>query len=315
MKTIIFDLDGTLADLTHRLHHVKNGKTQWDQFFAACSEDAPIKNLVALARMLYGFATFIIVSGRSDQVRQQTVEWLAKHGIEYHQLIMRKAGDYRPDQIIKEEILDQLLAAGHEIMFTVDDRQRVVDMWRHRGITCLQCAAWDEEGKVAKPSKKGLLTLMVGPSGAGKSTWLHTRKEDGNKECWNYGIIVEHIISSDQIRADLCGNFKDQTKNKEVFAALHALAKTRLDHGLPTVIDATHIKKADRLASVKLADGGPVRYIVIDRPMDEKKRDGEWRNKLGFDLLKKHADTFQSQLKDILSGDGLPNVEVIDLRK
>ncbi|MBV1934915.1 MAG: hypothetical protein KUG59_09500 [Parvibaculaceae bacterium] len=55
------------------------------------------------------------------------------------QNFMRPDNDSRADHIIKEEILDKLLAQGAEIEFAVDDRNQVVNMWRRRGITCLQC--------------------------------------------------------------------------------------------------------------------------------------------------------------------------------
>lgn len=69
------------------------------------------------------------------------------------------------------------------------------------------------------------------------------------------------------------------------------------------------------MAVAALSPNGPVRYMVINRPMEEKRRDAEWRAKLPFDLLEKHEQTFRSQLADILAGDNLPNVTVVDLRK
>src|SRR5205085_819517 len=113
---------------------------------------------------------------------------------------------------------------------------------------------------------------------------------------------------------DLCGDFRDQTKNDDVFAAVHAVARARLAHGLPTVIDATHLRRKERLESVRLANGGPVRYVVIDRPTQEKRRDAGWRAELPFDLIAKHEQTLGSQIKDVLRGDGQPNVKVVDLR-
>ncbi len=59
-------------------------------------------------------------------------------------LHMREDGDFRKDSIIKEEILNKYLKDNNlkvdDIAFVVDDRKKVVDMWRRRGITCLQCA-------------------------------------------------------------------------------------------------------------------------------------------------------------------------------
>jgi len=346
MKAVIFDLDGTLANLEHRLHHIKNGNRRWDKFHEECVNDTPIMPIVELNRLLAlnklvsstkkeewrirnyesALPQIIIVSGRSDIVREETEKWLNAHCVNYNRLIMRPHGDYTPDDILKERILDQLLAEGHEILFTVDDRQRVVDMWRRRGLVCLQVAAWEDKDYIDSPKTKvkGLLTLMVGPSGAGKSSWLKGGITVPVRVSDNFTNMVSsdwceispsHIISSDQIREDLCGDFRDQSRNAEVFAALHAVVKTRLDHGLPVVVDATNIKRADRSKLVEMAEGGKVRYIVIDRPLEEKYRDGGWRNEVHFDLIKKHHDTFQSGLKHVLKGDGYENVQVIDLRK
>jgi predicted kinase len=305
-KAVIFDIDGTLADLTHRLHHIQNGSHNWDAFFAECVNDSIIEPIRDLARLVDNLAhKIILVSGRSDRVRVETEEWLVRHSVPYHELHMRKDGDFRQDFIIKSEILDQLLAEGNEIAFVVDDRPSVVAMWRDRGLTCLQCRDWEE----VPPCEPGVLTLMVGPSGAGKSTWL------ASEAALQHGIHPSHVISSDQIRADLRGDFRDQTKNDKVFAALHAVVKTRLSHGLPTVINATNLRRKDRMTAAALAKGGKVRYVLIDRPSEEKRRDAGWRAELPFDLIAKHEQTLGSQIKDILKDDGQPNVEVIDLRR
>lgn len=306
-KAFIFDIDGTLADLKHRLHHITNGSRDWDGFFAGVPNDGIIPDTRRLLLIAHDAGyKIILVSGRTDKVRAETVDWLAKHEVPYHEIHMRVEGDYRQDTIIKSEILDRLLEQGNEIIAVVDDRPSVVAMWRERGLLCLQCADWEESHNTAS---MGLLTIMIGTTGAGKTTWL---KSDAALEM---GIHPSHIINSDQLRADLCGDFRDQTKNDAVFSAMHAVAKERLKHGLPTVLDATHLRRKDRLESVSLANGHKVRYILLDRPSDEKRRDGGWRNELGFDLITKHEQTLGSQIKDILNGDKLPNVEVLDLRR
>jgi len=215
---------------------------------------------------------------------------------------MRPAGDFRPDCVVKAEILAGIKQDGYEPWLAVDDRSSIIEVWRENGICALQCQAEEIE---YPPTAK--LTLMVGPSGAGKSTWLKN-----NSNIYPY----YRIISSDQIRAELCVDFRDQSKNDQVFEAVHALAKTRLKHGLETVIDATNIRRADRFACINLVPSYVhVEYIVIDRPMSEKRLDGGWRNALSFDLLEKHQQTFNSNLKDILAGDNVPNVTVRDLRQ
>lgn len=303
-QAVIFDIDGTLADASHRLHHIKNGSHNWDAFFADAVNDPVIEPVRELARIIaaQGYR-IILVSGRTDKIRLITEAWLVAHDVPFDELHMRREGDYRQDFIIKSELLDAILAEGNEILCVVDDRPSVVAMWRERGLTCLQCRDWDER---ASDAKKGLLTIMVGPSGAGKTTWL------AGYEARDLGIHVSHVVSSDQFRADILGDTHDQTKNDEVFAALHAVVKTRISHGLPTVVDATNLKRKDRLAVASLAGDGSVRYVVIDRPMEDKVRDAGWRPAA---LLQKHAQTFGSQVKDILAGDRQPNVQVIDLRR
>jgi hypothetical protein len=308
---VIFDLDGTLADCTHRLHHVKHGKRNWDAFFATMAEDRPIASVV---RLLHTFADcgepILFCSGRPETYREITEKWLSDHGIyDAPRLYMRAEGDTRPDYIVKRQILDGIRQDGFEPWLVIDDRPSVVAMWREAGLCCLQAQPDPDESKMT-----GKLTLMVGPSGAGKTSWLRSDAADA------LGIRSEHILSSDQIRGDLCGDFRDQTKNDAVFEALNAQARARLSHGLPVVIDATHLRRKDRLTSVELSNGGDVTYIVVDRPMEQKRQDGGWRLGLTgadgqpFDLLAKHDHAFRSQIKDILAGDNLPNVKVIDVR-
>lgn len=146
------------------------------------------------------------------------------------------------------------------------------------------------------------LTLMVGPSGAGKSTWLLS------DEAKLLGITPDQVISSDSIRAELCGDFKDQRRNKEVFKLVKKRASDRLDNGQDTVIDATNLSY--RPSMVALNGNNPIRYIVVNRSVEEKRRDGGWRNDLSIDLIGKHDQLFQLELPDIMCGDGLSNVTV-----
>ena len=308
MRAAIFDLDGTLADISHRLHHVQGRRKDWDAFFAGIPEDRlnmPVAHVLdAFARARS--AAIVLCSGRPERCRRDTEAWLALHEVPYEALYMRSDNDTRPDHIVKAEMLEQVRAAGFEPVIVIDDRQSVVDMWRDKGLTCLQCAP----DQLPIP-EAATLTLMVGPTGGGKSTWL-ARDEAAHDR---FSIRPSHVISSDEVRAELCGDWRDQSRNAQVFAAIHAMAAARLKHGLPVVIDATHLRRRDRMGAAALSQGRcPVRYLVMNRPMDEKRRDGGWRNELAMDLIGRHEMTFNSQLKDILAGDGLSNVEVSDLR-
>ena len=309
MKTVIFDIDGTLADASHRLHWVTGGKRDWPAFFAAMNRDTVVAPIRELLWRLQHDNKIVLCSGRPEEYRETTEIWLNQNHVLNAVLYMRATGDYRADHIIKAELLTKMREEGYEPWLAIDDRPSIVAMWREHGITCLQCRDWNEAQKI----EPGLLTVMVGPSGAGKSTWL-TSGAAGQ-----FGILPSMIVSSDALRAELCGDFRSQERNDEVFAALHAVVKARVEHGLPTVVDATNIRTKDRKAVAALSAGN-VRYIVIDRPIEAKRLTAGWRSDLRgadgepFDLIAKHDQTFRSNLKDILAGDGLPNVEVVDLR-
>ena len=145
MKTIIFDIDGTLADIAHRRDFLNGDRPDWHKFNAAMGDDTPNVPIVELYKTLWheGSHNIEIVTGRNESFRAITQTWLTWNEIPFKRLTMRAAKDQRPDHIIKQEILNTFLSEGLEIEFTVDDRQQVVDMWRRNGITCLQCAPGD----------------------------------------------------------------------------------------------------------------------------------------------------------------------------
>lgn len=145
MKTIIFDIDGTLADLNGREDFLHQEKPDWKSFNENMDKDLPNTPVVALYRTLYKSKEYemILVSGRQERFRKVTETWLAWHEIPFDTLLMRSDDDNRHDSEVKQDILRELQAQGKEILFTVDDRQSVVDMWRANGITCLQCAKGD----------------------------------------------------------------------------------------------------------------------------------------------------------------------------
>lgn len=306
---VVFDLDGTLADISHRVHHVRDGKRDWPAFFAACPDDAPNKPVIAalLAHHWQGHRVEVW-SARSDVVRAETEAWLEDNRIPARLLThMRAAGDSTPDTELKRFWLNQLHERERpDVIY--DDRQRVVDMWREEGIACFQVAANWEQPAVTAPIKDPILTLMVGPSGAGKSTWAEHHAGSGSE-----------IVSTDALRREYTNDIRDQSRNKDVFAAQHRLVRARLDSGLPVIVDSTNLRRRDRLALVALAPAGVgVRYVVVDRPLPHKVRDGGWRNVVMIgdeSLVAAHHNRMQSVIRDVLAGDGFPQVTVLDERQ
>ena len=138
-EIVIFDIDGTLADVSERIHHVRNKPKNWKAFFQGMAQDKAIHSMVRLCNILYGSGIQIVLcSGRKEEYREQTIQWLAQQGVNYHDLFLRKDNDRRSDTEVKRELLASLDKS--KILFVVEDRSRVVEMWRSEGLVCLQCA-------------------------------------------------------------------------------------------------------------------------------------------------------------------------------
>jgi len=136
---VIFDIDGTLADVSERVHHVLKKPRNWNAFNEGMAQDKAIRSMVRLCNILYAAGIHIVLcSGRNEKNRPETIEWLGRQGVNYHELLLRKDEDFRSDAVVKREILQGMDKS--RILFVVEDRSRVVEMWRSEGLTCLQCA-------------------------------------------------------------------------------------------------------------------------------------------------------------------------------
>lgn len=133
---VVFDIDGTLAKIDHRLHHIQKKPKDWVSFDSGILEDEvnePVESV--LFAMYRSRHTILLASGRNERSRQRTEEWLDAHGLNlYDKLYMRPANDYRCDSIVKKEILDQIIVDYGKPDMAFDDRPRVVNMWRENGI-------------------------------------------------------------------------------------------------------------------------------------------------------------------------------------
>ena len=139
-KWIIVDVDGTLADTEHRVHFLHESPRNWEGWHGAAEDDKPIRATVDLVYTLQQCGYYIaIMTGRSNEFRKDTQEWLADHGIYADCLCMRDVGDRRKDSVIKKEWFADSYFADN-IEFVLEDRTRVVEMWRSLGLTVFQVA-------------------------------------------------------------------------------------------------------------------------------------------------------------------------------
>ena len=127
---VLVDIDGTVAVRGER------GPYEWSRVGEDSPNSAVIKVVLALQNMGY---EIVFISGRSEECRDETKKWLSRNVSARHKLFMREKHDFRPDEIIKKEIVSYHFPDTSLILLVIDDRTKVVNMWRHElGLTCLQ---------------------------------------------------------------------------------------------------------------------------------------------------------------------------------
>jgi hypothetical protein len=141
---IIVDLDGTIALDTGRAQEcLHSGKRDWDAYYARCHEDAPNHNLITLLQVLEGIYHIWIISGRREDTREVTMQWLAEHGVPFTGLTLRPVGNFVDDHILKLQMAEEMSLSPHNVLVVFEDRDRVVKAWRSVGYSCFQVASGD----------------------------------------------------------------------------------------------------------------------------------------------------------------------------
>lgn len=177
-NTIIVDLDGTIALIKHRRHLVEiqpnfekwflnlpdqerfsyhgmplgnmhnafkritGWNPDWTEFYKQCVNDTPNKPVIELLQAVGNKYTIIIYSGRSAEVKLETIAWLQDARVPFDVLMMRPEKDYTPDDQLKAKWIEEHFPGEtkKQIQFVLDDRDKVVQMWRSKGLTCFQVA-------------------------------------------------------------------------------------------------------------------------------------------------------------------------------
>lgn len=136
----VIDLDGVVADVRHRLHHVADRPKDWSAFFAAAPDDALLEEGARVVRALAEVHEVVYLSGRPESCRTDTLAWLHGHGLPEGEVHLRPRHDRRPGRIYKVETLDRL-AQKRQIAVLVDDDPLVCEAARAAGYDVLP-AAW-----------------------------------------------------------------------------------------------------------------------------------------------------------------------------
>ena len=161
MKTLIIcDIDGTIADNNHRLHHITGEKKDWDSFHKLSRDDERIETTCKMLRGVCGGDEdkIVFLTARSDKYEAITADWLFCNVLQLGvccewELVMRKEGDYREHEKVKYELYCQKiepLVPEYDRVICFEDHPGVQDMWRGMGfdVVCIHNEHYQVNGEI-----------------------------------------------------------------------------------------------------------------------------------------------------------------------
>lgn len=146
----VFDIDGVLADVRHRLHHLRT--RDWDAFFAAAPDDPLLEEGRRRVREAAADHAIVYLSGRPERLRAVTQAWLDAHHLPGGALVLRRARDRRPARVVKPELLAGVARAGR-VVLVVDDDAEVCAALRRHGYP-VEHATWVEESEAMRRAQE-----------------------------------------------------------------------------------------------------------------------------------------------------------------
>jgi hypothetical protein len=143
----VFDIDGVVADVRHRLHLIEGRHRSWRAFFAAAAEDTLLAEGARLVAELGSEHDIVWLSGRPEWLRTLTTAWFAEHGLPHDEMHLRPDGDFRPAPRYKLEVLRSLRRRG--VAAVVDDDGEVVSAATRAGFPAV-LADWVPRGSTLR---------------------------------------------------------------------------------------------------------------------------------------------------------------------
>lgn len=144
---VIFDMDGTLANVSSIRHHLKpvNRRKDFESFHSESVNVPPHRHVVYHAQLAYSLGhAVLIVTARKHRWRHHTAWWLALNNVPSDMLMMRRDDDHRPDYEVKRDML-HIIGHYYEVVHAVDDNPSVIELWNEFGIPTTVVPGWEVE--------------------------------------------------------------------------------------------------------------------------------------------------------------------------
>lgn len=149
----VIDIDGVLADVSHRIHHIEGRPKDWAAFFAGAVDDPVLAEGAAIARQaaLDGLEV-IYLTGRPERLRAQTVDWLRRWGLPDGPVVMRPDRDHRPARVFKVQALRDM---NRNVTWVLDDDPEVLEALSEAGFST-RLADWAQRSRALHQAQEGV---------------------------------------------------------------------------------------------------------------------------------------------------------------
>jgi hypothetical protein len=134
---VVFDLDGVLSDASGRQHFLDQERRDWVGFFEACGDDPVVEEVGRLLELLDPSLAVVLLTGRPQRVRPQTLAWLQRYQVRWDLLVMRAHGDFGPVDVFKQAVVEDLRGYGFDIRLAFEDDPTNHAMYVAAGIPCV----------------------------------------------------------------------------------------------------------------------------------------------------------------------------------
>lgn len=144
MDAVIFDVDGTLCNVSSIRHYLRGDQRDFESFHRESVNCPPNEWVAQLARDMNEYYAIIVVTARKNRWFNPTWWWLNENGVPYDELFMRDDRDQRKDYVVKQEILNRIVKRYNPIL-AVDDNPNVIELWEQNDIPTIIVPGWEYE--------------------------------------------------------------------------------------------------------------------------------------------------------------------------
>jgi len=132
---VIFDMDGTLCDVSQIRHLIADDSPNrnFHAFHVESTGCPPVSEVAGLWHSIRPGVAKIVVTARTMRYFQHSLWWLLLNGFEPDDMFMRQWHDSRPDYIVKGEILE-VIRQRYNPVFAIDDNPAVIRLWQEQNI-------------------------------------------------------------------------------------------------------------------------------------------------------------------------------------